>query len=311
MDRVMDQDARRRCAGFALVVEHPLQRDIDRGVQVGVGQDHQGVLAAQLHRRVRHVVRGALQHPLPGHRRPGERDPLHLRMRGQGRAGRNAGNGVQDTRRQHLVREFDQPQHGERRLLARLDHHGVARRQRRRAFLREMDRRPVERQDRGDHAVGLVNHPGLDGALVDDLAMQRVGQPGVVVVPGVAVGQVEAQGITAWLTHLAGLEFGQLLHMRADFRGHQAQQPAPLTRGQLTPWAVGAPRLGHRPVHQVAAAADHPRELPSGGRLHDRERLGAPRFDERTADERAPYLTPGITRRLRAGRGCGHQDSNR
>lgn len=73
-----------------------------------------------------------------------------------------------------------------------------------------MDRGPVERQDGGDYAVGFVNHPGLNGALVHDLAVQRVGEPRVIVEARVTIGQVEAQGIAARLADLAGLKLGQL-----------------------------------------------------------------------------------------------------
>ena len=98
-----------------------------------------------------------------------------------------------------------------------------------------MNRRPVERQDRGDDPVGLVDHLGLDRALVEDLAVQRVGQSRVVVIARVAVGQVEPQRVAAWLADLASLEFGQFVYVRADLGGRQPQQPAPLTRGRVAP----------------------------------------------------------------------------
>ena len=79
----MDQDASGRRARLTLVVEHALHRDTHGGVQVGIGQDQQRVLAAQFHRRVGQVFGRAAQHALAGHRRPGERDALHLRVRGR------------------------------------------------------------------------------------------------------------------------------------------------------------------------------------------------------------------------------------
>ena len=105
-------------------------------------------------------------------------------MRRQRRSRGQPGHGVEHARRENLAGQLGQPQHGQRRLLARLDDDRVPGGQGGRGLLGEVDRRPVERQDRGDHAVGLVDHPGLDRALVDDLAVQRLAQAGVVVEAG-------------------------------------------------------------------------------------------------------------------------------
>ena len=245
MDRVVDEDPRGRRARLALVVEHALERDIDRRIQVGVRQHHERVLAAQFHRRVRQVLRGAPQHLPPGRRRPGEGDALHPRVRRQGRAGGGTGNGVQDAGRQYLVGQLGQPQHRERCLLPGLDDHGVAGRQGRCALLGEMDRRPVEGQDRGDHAVGLVEHSRLDRALVDDLAVQRVGEARVIVVARRAVGQVEGRGVAARLAHLAGLQLGQFRRRSPGSSRRPAAAAGRVRAGACR--ATARTRAGRRP----------------------------------------------------------------
>ena len=98
-----------------------------------------------------------------------------------------------------------------------------------------MDRRPVERQNRGDDAVGFIDDPGLDRALIKDLAVQGVGQTRVVVKPGVAEGQVEPQRIAAWLADLTRLQVGQFLKMLSDLDRDQPHQPAALAGGQHAP----------------------------------------------------------------------------
>ena len=63
--------------------------------------------------------------------------------------------------------------------------------------------------------------------------MERVREPRVIIETRVTIGQVEAQGIAARLTDLAGLKLGQLVHILPDLRGHQPQQP-PALAGDLS-----------------------------------------------------------------------------
>ena len=51
VDRLVDEDPRRRGARLALVVEHPFDDDVDGEIEIGVGEDHDRVLAAEFHRR--------------------------------------------------------------------------------------------------------------------------------------------------------------------------------------------------------------------------------------------------------------------
>src|SRR6476620_520290 len=106
-------------------------------------------------------------------------------MTGEFRTGREPGHRVNDTRRQNLIGDLDKSKHRKWWLLARFDDHSVSGSQRGSALLREVNGRPIERQDRSGHTIGLVVDPRLNRALIDDLAVQRTGDAGVVVEAGV------------------------------------------------------------------------------------------------------------------------------
>jgi len=306
VDRLVHQDPRRRGTRLALVVEHPLDDDVHGEIEIGVGEHHDGVLAAKLHRGEGQVLGGAAEDTPPSRRRARERDPLDARMRRQRRPRAHARDGVEHARRQNLVGDLDETQDRERRLLPGLDDHRVAGGKRRRGLLCEVDRRPVERQNRGDDAVRLIDDPGLDRALIEDLAVERVGQARVVVKAGVAEGEVETQGVAAWLSDLPRLQIGQLVEVLTDPGGYQPQHPAALAGRERTPLAERPARIGDRVGDELLVAVDDPPDLPAGGGLEDRERLPISDVDPPASDVCAPHGSPAGPVRRRAATRCRH-----
>ena len=94
----------------------------------------------------------------PTARRAGERDLVDVGVLDQGLAGgTGAGDDVDHARGQvGLLADLGEQQRGERRRLGRLEHHGVARRQRRRDLPRQHHQREVPRDD----LAGDAERPG-------------------------------------------------------------------------------------------------------------------------------------------------------
>ena len=72
VQRCVHQNARRRRAGFALIVEHTLDRNGDRVAEVRVVEHNKCILSAELERGVREILRRALHHFATGRGSPGK-----------------------------------------------------------------------------------------------------------------------------------------------------------------------------------------------------------------------------------------------
>jgi hypothetical protein len=105
-----------------------------------------------------------------------------------------------------------------------------------------VDRGPVEGEYRSDHAVGLVDDPGLDRTLVQDLPVDALGDARVVVEAGVARDDVDPQGVALGLADLASAEFTELVGVLADARGDLTHEGASLLGREVPPDVlVGGP----------------------------------------------------------------------
>ena len=104
----------------------------------------------------------------PGNGGAGERHHAYQRVAYEGLAdlAAGAGHGMQHVPGQDGVQQFDDPHHGERCLLARLEDDGVADGEGGCHLAAGVDRRPVKRDDLADHADGLEVSRGVDRALV-------------------------------------------------------------------------------------------------------------------------------------------------
>ena len=146
VDRLLDEDSRARLAALARgVVDRP-DRARDRRVEVGVGEDEVGALAAQLQRQALDRLR-AEPHDLAARlRRAGERDLVDPRMLDEvGAGGRAVGGDDVDRagREADLGGELGQPQRCQRRLRVRLQHDRAAGRERGRELPRRHQQRVV------------------------------------------------------------------------------------------------------------------------------------------------------------------------
>ncbi len=100
MDAVLDEQPAAGTAALALVEEQAEVRALDGGVEIGVGEDDVGALAAQLEADALEVaLGGGLHDDLAGGVFAGERDLVHVHVLGERGAGGRAvaGHDVDDA----------------------------------------------------------------------------------------------------------------------------------------------------------------------------------------------------------------------
>ena len=122
-------------AGGAVLARVPVAGEPDPGrdrLRVGVVEDDHRRLAAELEVDALERVGGGARDRLAGLDVAGERDEADVRVLDEPLPDRDAvaGDDLQHARRQHLLRELDEAEEGERRLLGRLQDLDVARRER-------------------------------------------------------------------------------------------------------------------------------------------------------------------------------------
>ena len=158
----------RRSAGLATVAHLGQHRAIDGGVDVGVVEHHERGIAAEFHRGAQQLVRRLLHQGLadPGRARESElAQPAVVDERG-GDLARLVGR----QHREHtggkprLGHQLGQQQHGQRRLLSRLDDHGATRRERRTDLAGTHGQWEVPRRDRVTRADRLFGDDDASGS---------------------------------------------------------------------------------------------------------------------------------------------------
>ena len=158
-DPALDDDPARRHADLPLVQERAEGRGVHRVLEIGVREDDQRVVAAELEDDALEVAARRLGELPARLGRAGEVDPAHVRVLDQlvadlRRLARRMGDDVQDARGKAGLGEDLRPEQpaGPRRLLRRLEHDGVAERERRGDRARREDQRRVPGRDRPDDA---------------------------------------------------------------------------------------------------------------------------------------------------------------
>ena len=159
VERRLDEQPRARAARLPGVLHDRVHDDRQRGVDVGVRENDLRPLAAELQRNRAVSLRARLRHDRPGRGRAGERQVRDAAMRGERRPGLRAepGHEVQCAGGQAGVGgELRHAQQRKTRVLGRLDHARVARRQRRADRAAEDLQRIVPRNDVTGDAVRLA-----------------------------------------------------------------------------------------------------------------------------------------------------------
>ena len=159
VDRALDQQPRAGGAALAGVLDQRADDRGDGGVEVGVGEDDVGRLAAELQLDRREPARARLGDQRAGRGGADERHVVDARVlgeRGPGRAvpGRDLDHPARDARG---LGQLGEPQRRDRGQLRGLDDHRVARRQRRRGAAGHDLQRVVPRDDLRAHAPGLAH----------------------------------------------------------------------------------------------------------------------------------------------------------
>ena len=149
VDRLLDQQPGAGRADLAGVQEDRGQREVERHLEVGVGEDDVGVLAAELERDLLHGAGGGGHDPPAGRQAAGERDQVDARVLGERRAGARPRRRARGCRR-----PAGRPASSSSRIrwiavcgreLAGLEHEGVAGRQAGRDLPGGLEQRVVPR----------------------------------------------------------------------------------------------------------------------------------------------------------------------
>ena len=160
VDLFLDEQPAAGAAALALVEEQAEVGALDGGVEVGVGEDDVGALAAQLQADALEVALGGRLHDdLAGRVFAGEGDLVDVHVAAEGGAGGRAvaGHDVDDAvGKPASWASCGDAQGGQRRLLGRLEDDGAAGRQGRAPLPRLHQQREVPRDDLADDADRLV-----------------------------------------------------------------------------------------------------------------------------------------------------------
>ena len=228
VDAVLDHEPRAGRADLSGVQEDRREGVVDRGVEVGVGEDDVGVLAAELERHALHRGRRGRHDAPAGDDPAGEGDEVDLGSLGEGRADAVTGaqHEVGDPVGQAGVGERPhEPRRRRRGELARLEHEGVAGRERRGDLPGGLQERVVPRRDQRADADRLVDHPAGHGrdAGVDDPPGVGLGQRGEVPEHPHDVVDVDLR-LDEPLAGVEGLQPGDLVLLGLEPIGHPVQQ---------------------------------------------------------------------------------------
>ena len=172
-DAFLDEQPRSGAADLALVEPDPVDQSFHRAVEVGILEDEEGGLAAELQRELLAGTRRRPADDLAHLGRAREGDLVHAGMvDDRGAGARAARNDVDDAlRHAGPLADLGKQKRGERRELRRLQHHRAAGGERRSDLPGEHQQRKVPRDDLAGHA----DRPGFG-----KLPVQRLRPAGMV-----------------------------------------------------------------------------------------------------------------------------------
>ena len=237
----LDEDAGAGAAVLAGVVEEGHGRGGGGGLEVGVGEDDVGALAAEFEGDALEERRALGQDLLAHGRRPGEDDLRDAGVLDQGvaRDGPVAGQHLEQTLgKSRLQGEFGQPQRGQRGRLGGLEEDGVARRERGGGAPGGDRHREVPGGDDADDAERFEDRDVQAAGDRDLAAGQPLHSPGRVVEQVADVAGLPA-GVADGVPGLADLQPGQFLEVFVDGGGEAAQQPGAVAGREGGPGGLG------------------------------------------------------------------------
>ena len=226
-DRALDQDPGPGAAVLPGVVEHRVRRGRRGLLQVGVGEDDVGALAAELQGEPFDLARAVGHDPLAHLGGPGEDDLAHRGVIDQAlpdHAALARQHLEHPLRQARLQRQLADPHRGQRGGLGGLGHDGAPRGQRGRHAPGQDRHREVPRHDEADHADGLVKGDvqpagNRDLPAAQPLRRRRVVLQHVADLPGLPPGRPDG------MARAGHLKTGQFLRRGVHRRGERAQHP--------------------------------------------------------------------------------------
>jgi ParB family chromosome partitioning protein len=185
VDLVVHEQAVRADAGLPAVAVLGCHRALDRGIQVGIVEDDERRIAAQLQRNLLHRRRRLLHQQAPDLGRARKGDLAYRGIGAELAADRRriAGEDVEHALgKAGALGELGEREGRQRRLLGRLEHHGASGRKRGRHLARDHRVGEVPRRNRRAHAYRLLHDDDApvrprrrDGVAVDALGL--LGEP--------------------------------------------------------------------------------------------------------------------------------------
>ena len=257
-------------------------------LRVGVVEDHHRRLASELEVDALERVRRVLRDQLAGGDVAGQRDEAHVRVRDDALARGHpvAGDDAEDAGGDDLLRELDEPEERERRLLRGLQDLHVAGGEGGSHLPDRHHQRVVPRADAADDAERLAPD---DRRVAGDVLARRL----ALEMPRGAREEAEVVGRERHLVargherlaDVARLELRQLLGILLEDVRELVQQLRALLRRRVQPGRQGLLRRLDRAVDVVGAAARHLGDRLAGGRVDHLHRLAGGGIDELPADE--------------------------
>ncbi|MNF74186.1 hypothetical protein D3C84_562130 [compost metagenome] len=278
----MQDQARAGNTSLALVVEDCPGCAVDRGVQVGVGEDNVGALAAQLKLHAFEITLRGLNDAATGGGGTGKGDLAHIRVLGQALAGAVA------VARHHVdhtggetdfVHQLGDAQGRQRSDFRRFDHHGVAGCQGRAHFPAGEHQREVPRHNLPDHTDGLalyvIEESGLDR---NHRAFDLVGDAAEVTEAGGGTRHVERPRIANRVTGVQRFQLRQFFGVFFDLVRQPQQQAPALGAGQCCPGRKRALGCGHRQIDILGFGGG---DSGDQGAIAGRQNINRPRLYRR------------------------------
>ena len=266
----VDEQARAGVAGLAAVVVDRLVGALDGLLEVRVGEDDVGRLAAELERHALERAARLRADLAPDGSGAGEGDLVDARMVHERRAGLAvARDHVEHALRQTgLERQLAEPQCGERCLLGRLQHDRAARRERRAGLPRRHQEREVPGDDLAGHAHRLLARVAVHAALGDRQHLARDARGPAGEVANVLGRQLHVHPLRELdrLAVVERLELRELVGVRVDRVGQREHRARPLRGRDPAPAAVveRLARCAYRAVDVLGAGIGNQGDHPAG-----------------------------------------------